>query len=419
MQPDTVRAPLLTFNRRAFGQQRFMLNAQCDVPPACAQVLTHRILVIARRLVIDRTFRFYAPRTALLRETVRLDALPGREHSFYAAGADLRQLEAISSHRHVVLHTKCSDGGRAEHDRIVIKAKSAARAAQSEMFYVTLYTDARQAVPTETWQINVHWLHMHDVTAVLGQDNVTSVVLKGHESAARNVALHCSHPDELLPDPDRLVLPKATHVEVMLHFRPLAVGSLNMVLNIVEQGSGSFVDALLICTHARAPHVSRTFEVNLPAGTVAHKKARHHCVRDSIGSVSCSAVAERACQPRRGGVRLLADHTLARSNLCALHLHRSTTWHHGIMAAIALQVGYRNMYHQRRKFILRSSNPSLVSFASHEVSVPALEQRNLGLQVSAVGASSGMKHVLVFINDEEDRNEECYKVRVHVYKPER
>ena len=83
-----------------------------------------------------------------------------------------------------------------------------------------------------------------------------------------------------------------------------------------------------------------------------------------------------------------------------------------------MQVGYRNMYHQRRKFILRSSNASLVSFASPEVSIPALEQRNLGLQVNSAHTGVGMKDVLVFINDEEDRNEECYRIRVHVYKPE-
>ena len=51
----------------------------------------------------------------------------------------------------------------------------------------------------------MHWLHMHDVTAVLGQDNATSIVLKGLPNATKNVALHCSHPDELLPHPDTLV----------------------------------------------------------------------------------------------------------------------------------------------------------------------------------------------------------------------
>ena len=120
--------------------------------------MTHKITVVARRLVIDRTFRFYAPRTDFLRETVKLDALPGRGHSFYTPGVDLRQLEAVSSHRHVVLQTKGSAAGQAAHERVVIRAKSAARAAQSETFYVTLYTDARQAVPTETWQVRAHVL---------------------------------------------------------------------------------------------------------------------------------------------------------------------------------------------------------------------------------------------------------------------
>ena len=122
------------------------------------QVMTHRLLVVARRLVIDRTFRFYAPRSDVLRETIKLDSLPGREHTFFAPGVDLRRLDAVSSHRHVALTVKSSERSDGEsgvgvHDRVVIKAKSAARAAQSETFYVTLYTDLRQVKPTETWQV--------------------------------------------------------------------------------------------------------------------------------------------------------------------------------------------------------------------------------------------------------------------------
>lgn len=123
-------------------------------------------------------------------------------------------------------------------------------------------------------QVNVHWLHMHNVTAVLGQDNVSSIVLRGLDSGAKNVALVSSHPEEMLPSPDHLTLPKGTHVEAKLHFRPLAVGSLNMVLNVVEQGGGAFVDALLISTHALAPHVTRTFELDVPLGAIVFKKVR-------------------------------------------------------------------------------------------------------------------------------------------------
>jgi hypothetical protein len=123
--------------------------------------MNHRVIVAVRRLVVDRTFRFYAPRTDFLRECVKLDALPGSNYSFYAPGVNLRQLEAISSHRHVVLNTKCSNTARGEQDHVVIKAKSAARAAHSETFYITLYTDSLQAVPTETWQVSSFVIYGH------------------------------------------------------------------------------------------------------------------------------------------------------------------------------------------------------------------------------------------------------------------
>lgn len=81
-------------------------------------------------------------------------------------------------------------------------------------------------------------------------------------------------------------------------------------------------------------------------------------------------------------------------------------------------MGYRNMYHQRRKYLVRSSNIALVSVATPEVAVPALEQRNLGLRVDATRACAGTQDVLVFVNDEDDRNEDCYRVRVHICPPD-
>lgn len=76
------------------------------------------------------------------------------------------------------------------------------------------------------------------------------------------------------------------------------------------------------------------------------------------------------------------------------------------------------MYHQRKRFILGTSNPRLIKFSHRDLEVPAEDQRNIGIQVNSTGQSPGMKDVLIFINDEENRNEECYKVRVHVYEPD-
>jgi hypothetical protein len=83
----------------------------------------------------------------------------------------------------------------------------------------------------------------------------------------------------------------------------------------------------------------------------------------------------------------------------------------------ALQVGYRNMYHQRRKFLLSTSDPALVKFSHPELVIPAQGQRNIGIQVSSRHEVAGMKDVLIFINDEENRNEETYRLRCHVYEP--
>lgn len=119
------------------------------------QILVHRVQVVMRRPVVDRTFRFYAPRNDFLRETVCLDALPGREHTFYAAGVDLRQLVAVGSHAHVILTTKASCPGQGSRDRVIIKAKSHMRSAQSETFNITLFATDRRIKPLEFWQVQL------------------------------------------------------------------------------------------------------------------------------------------------------------------------------------------------------------------------------------------------------------------------
>ena len=141
----------------------------------------------------------------------------------------------------------------------------------------------------------MHWLNTHEMTAVLGQSNSTSILLRGLPGTSRNVCLFCSHPDELQLEPQRLRLPAAMQVEVKLLFHPLATGALNMVVTVIDPDNGTLVDALLISTHARAPHVSRTFEVDLPVGTVVNKKVCHLMPRlGSVWSASgCSAVTPR------------------------------------------------------------------------------------------------------------------------------
>jgi hypothetical protein len=82
-----------------------------------------------------------------------------------------------------------------------------------------------------------------------------------------------------------------------------------------------------------------------------------------------------------------------------------------------LQVAFKNWYYQRRTFQLRSSRPQLVKFTSPSLEIPGQQERNLGIQIDARGATAGLKDVLVFVNDSEDRNEDCYKIQIILYEP--
>lgn len=127
-------------------------------------------------------------------------------------------------------------------------------------------------------QVHVHWLNSHEVTAAIGQANMSSIILRGLPSEGRDVALFCSHAAELQLEPHTLRLPAATQVEVKLQFQPLSTGSQDMVVSVVDCATGGLVDAILIRTHARVPHVSRVFEVDLPVGTIVNKKVCFHCI---------------------------------------------------------------------------------------------------------------------------------------------
>lgn len=128
--------------------------------------------IVLRRPVLDRTFRFYAPHTDVLRETIKLDSLPGREHTFFSPGTNLQQLFAISSYAHVVLTTRNATGAAGSRDCISLKTKSQARTAQSETFYITLYTDALRVKPLEIWQVHISWRQEN----IAGQSWLTSTL---------------------------------------------------------------------------------------------------------------------------------------------------------------------------------------------------------------------------------------------------
>lgn len=80
------------------------------------------------------------------------------------------------------------------------------------------------------------------------------------------------------------------------------------------------------------------------------------------------------------------------------------------------KITYTNPYQQFRTFTLRCNQPWLMHFTPPRLQLPAGATRPIGLTFDARAATTGLLDVLVFVNDEEDKTEECFKVRVRIYR---
>lgn len=84
------------------------------------------------------------------------------------------------------------------------------------------------------------------------------------------------------------------------------------------------------------------------------------------------------------------------------------------------RVALHNPYSHDREFKLQSSRPDLVSFKDASLYVPAGEQRYIGLRFAAdMGVQPGDVDILLFINDRDDKNEECMLLRARFVRDSR
>ena len=84
------------------------------------------------------------------------------------------------------------------------------------------------------------------------------------------------------------------------------------------------------------------------------------------------------------------------------------------------KVSFTNHYSYEAKFGLFTDQPHLLSFKQPELHVPPHEQRYIGLQFAPLHGESranaeaqGSTTVLVFVNNEDDKNEECMEITIY------
>jgi hypothetical protein len=76
------------------------------------------------------------------------------------------------------------------------------------------------------------------------------------------------------------------------------------------------------------------------------------------------------------------------------------------------KIALSNPYGQDRLFRLHSSRPDLIALKERELAVPVGEFRYIGLKFSSDPTlTPGVADVLVLVNNQDDKNEECMLVR--------
>jgi hypothetical protein len=76
-------------------------------------------------------------------------------------------------------------------------------------------------------------------------------------------------------------------------------------------------------------------------------------------------------------------------------------------------VALSNPYAYDATFHFSTDKPHLLAFSAPSLSIPSQEAKYIGLHFSPLpsgGVSDGHTRVLVFVNNEEDKNEECMEI---------
>ncbi|XP_076132614.1 nephrocystin-4 [Alosa pseudoharengus] len=255
-----------------------------------------------------------------------------------------------------VLHVRCTDPNVICDTRAVAPGEpqdvyvkvAGCPSPQIKKFFITVFTDRWLLAPAQIWQVYVHFLQRLDISCVTGQLTCQSLVLRGTQ-AMRKVKCHVSHPLELQVDPcEVFVLPPRAVQDVQLRVRCHRTGSKFVQLSVVDVEQQQLVEYWLICITAHPPVISKAFEICLAVG---------------------------------GG--------------------RGST----------KKITFTNPYPNTRTFHLLSDRTDLLQFKEDTFQVDGGQTYSIGLRF-APSQSPGQEEILIYVNNQEELNEETFCVKV-------
>lgn len=220
---------------------------------------------------IDREFRFWQSQNHFLRKTIRL--APGSVFvPWNSSRHNKPKLEGVrSSNNDVICEALVAEAN--DPQDIVLKY-ACGPSPEVASFYVALFSNQFLSEISEIWLVHVHSLERIEMSGTLGQVTGNSITLaKSH--CSRKVQLFSSDPDvRVIPsDPFMLV---ANSIRVIgLEFHPEAVGSRHHFVTVVDVEFSQVLNTYLVVTTCHQPQVTKSFEISVPAKTVANKRVSY------------------------------------------------------------------------------------------------------------------------------------------------
>ena len=205
----------------------------------------------------------------------------------------------------------------------------------------------------ETWELVVHALQRVDVHALVGQTSLAKALLRGESHSAHGlVQCFSSAPRELRLTPNApFPLAGGGLTEVSLALRPGTSGRRQYVVHAVDLSRRALLSSWLVCAVNRLPAITKAFSLTIPAALGAKKK-----------------------------------------------------------------VSLANPYSYETTYTFYTDAPHLLKFSSPSVRLGIGESKFIGLQFVPLphgrAVSAGQTRLLVFVNNEEDKNEECMEITV-------
>ncbi|KAJ8319810.1 hypothetical protein KUTeg_001397 [Tegillarca granosa] len=217
---------------------------------------------------------------------------------------------------------------------------------QIKRFFMAVFLDPFFSRPVQIWQFYVHALQRVDVNCTEGQTSRFSLLLRGTQ-ASRLVRCFSSHPLEMQLHPSNQFMLAAGAVhELNVAVRPMKEGNKFFYLNVVDVEYHQLIRTWLVCVSCRAPVISRAFELILPIG---------------------------------GG------------------------------KGSSKRITYTNPYPHKKMFSVLTNRDDLLQFKETKFDIEGGATYTIGLRFTPV-LKMGSAEILVFINDEDDKNEETFQI---------